>query len=121
MDVDIYTLTLADRDNYLEQIEQQIETKRKLLLLKRKRLQKSVKNNIFLEGVKNDYQKYHDYIVGQKKDQIKSMELLKNYIDDLMISGELTDKDINNNKKDQQEILQEMDKIKKDLDNIINS
>ena len=117
--MDIYTFTLAERDIYLTQIEEQIKVKRNLLLNKRKRLEKEVKQNIFLEGVKKDYQKYHDFIVTQKREQHKSMELLKNYIDDLIISGNLTEHDIKNTKREQHEILHEMNKIKKDLDELI--
>jgi hypothetical protein len=46
-------LSLAERDKYLSQIEGQITSKRKLLLKKRDYLNKSLKENTFLEGVKN--------------------------------------------------------------------
>ena len=38
----VYELSLADRDNYLTQIEQQIQSKRNLLLEKRKTLEGSI-------------------------------------------------------------------------------
>lgn len=117
--MDVYQLTLADRDNYLTQIEGQIQAKRKLLLDRRKSLEGAITENRFLEGVKNDYQKYHNYIVKQNHDQMRAMNLLNQYIGDIIVSGKLTEKDIHKTKTEQTEILREMDKIKHNLDEII--
>jgi len=114
-------MNVADRDNYLNQIEQQIKLKRRLLLEKRKYLEENVKENHYLENVRNDYMKYHEYISKQKQDQIKSMQFLNQYIDDLMVSGKLTEHDILNSKKEKQEIMSELDKIKKDLDGLMKN
>ena len=112
-------MNVAERDNYLNQIEQQIKMKRQLLLEKRKYLEENVKENNFLENVRNDYKKYHEFILKQKEDQIKSMQFLNQYIDDLMVSGKLTEHDIVNSKREKQEIMSEVDKIKKDLDGLM--
>ena len=58
--MDLYKITLSERDNYLDQIEAQISSKRTLLLEKRKNLEESIKQNQFLEGIKNDYQLYSE-------------------------------------------------------------
>jgi hypothetical protein len=116
----VYEINLADRDNYLTQIENQIQSKRNLLLEKRKTLESTVGQNQFLEGVKNDYQRYHNYIIKQNQDQMRAMNILNQYLGDIMVSGKLTEKDINNTRNEQNNILKEMDKIKGDLDNIIN-
>jgi len=117
----VYEINLADRDNYLTQIENQIQAKRNLLLEKRKTLESTVGQNQFLEGVKNDYQRYHNYIIKQNQDQMRAMNILNQYLGNIMVSGRLTEKDINNTRNEQNNILKEMDKIKGDLDNIINS
>lgn len=114
-------MNVADRDNYLNQIEQQIKMKRQLLLEKRKYLEENVKENHFLKNVRNDYKRYHDFILKQKQDQIKSMQFLNQYIDDLMVSGKLTQHDIVNSRKEKQEITSEVDKIKKDLDDLMKN
>ena len=112
-------LTLGERDNYLKKIEAQIEAKRNLLLEKRKVLKRTVKENQFLDGVKSDYEKYHTFIVNEKQNQIKAMSLLNNYIGDIMVSGKLTEQDIKNSKEEQKEIIGQIEKIKKDLDEIM--
>lgn len=115
----VYEINLADRDNYLTQIENQIQAKRNLLLEKRKTLESTVSQNQFLEGVKNDYQRYHNYIIKQNQEQMRAMNILNQYLGDIMVSGKLTEKDINNTRHEQTSILKEMDKIKSNLDEII--
>jgi hypothetical protein len=112
-------ISLGNRDQYLLQIEAQIQDKRKWLLSKRKVLKKTVKENKFLEGVKSDYEKYHNFIVNQKQQQIKAMSLLNQYIGDIIVSGKLTEKDIQQTKNEEKEILGQIDKIKNDLDEIM--
>jgi hypothetical protein len=117
--MEIYEFTLAERDNYLNQIENQIQAKRNLLLEKRRTLENSIAQNKFLEGVRNDYQKYHNYIVKQNQDQMRAMDILNQYLGDIVVSGKLTEKDIHNTKREQNNILREMDQIKRNLDEII--
>lgn len=114
-----YQLSLADRDKYLQQIEQQIAAKRKMLIDKRNYLERTLKENAFLDGVKKDYQKYRDYIVKEKQDQLRAMNVLRQYTEDLVTSTKLTEANIKETKRDQKEILREMERIKKELDEII--
>jgi hypothetical protein len=119
--MEIYEFTLAERDNYLNQIENQIQAKRNLLLEKRRTLEHSIAQNKFLEGVRNDYQKYHNYIVKQNQNQLRAMDILNQYLGDIVVSGKLTEKDIHNTKREQTHILREMDQIKRNLDEIIDN
>jgi len=119
--MDIYYIDLAQRDQSLKHIEAQIESKRAMLLHKQKLLKESSKENEFLATVKNDYQRYYDYIIGEKRDQMKAMNLLKEYTEDLILTGKLTDNDIQKARHDQKSLMQEMGYIKKDLDEIVNT
>jgi hypothetical protein len=114
-----YQLSLADRDKYLQQIEQQIAAKRKMLIDKRNYLERTLKENAFLEGVKKDYQKYRDYVVKEKQDQLRAMNVLKQYTEDLVTSTKLTEANIKETKRDQKDILREMEKIKMELEEIM--
>jgi hypothetical protein len=116
----IQNMSLGEKDSLLQNIEAQIESKRGMLLKKQKYLETASKENEFLGMVKNDYQRYYDYIVGQKRDQIKAMNLLKTYVDDLIVTGKMTDADFQNAKQDQQHLMGEVGKIKKGLDEIIS-
>lgn len=112
-------LTLPQQDSYLVEIERQIQLKRRFLLQRREQLNEASRENTFLNTVKEDYQKYQSYIMKQKEEQIRSMQILDQYLNDLIISGEMTTHDISQTKNDQKEILLEIDKIKRELDRLI--
>lgn len=112
-------ITLAKRDFYLVQIERQISAKRKMLLEKQNMLKKESKQNEFLRVVKDDYQKYYNHIIEQKQEQIRGMDIIKQYIHDIMVSGELTEEDILKTKREQKKVLHEISHIKGNLDNLI--
>ncbi len=114
-------LNLAERDKYLSKIEQEIKSKKDLLLEKRKYLQKISKDNRFLTGVNNDYQKYYDFIIKQKEDQMKTLNYLNDYISDMMVNTKLTEQDINETNQEQKRILNEIKNIKKSLEEIIET
>ena len=57
--------------------------------------------------------------MNQKQGQLKAMGLLNQYIGDIIVSGKLTEKDIQQTKHEQNEILGQIDKIKSDLDEIM--
>ena len=115
----MYKLTLAERDLYLVHIDTLMDEKRKMLLEKQKTLQQTAKENEYLEMVRNDYRKYYNHIVKQKEDQIKAMNYLNQYIDEIIVDGKLTDVDLENAKMEQDELIQEMANIKGKLDEII--
>ena len=110
---------LAKRDQHLLKIEDEIELRRKFLLNKQKRLDKLTRQNHFLETIKQDYETYHGYIVEQKESQIRAMNSIKQYVEDLIVSGKLTDEDIRQAKDDQREITGEVKKIREKINEII--
>jgi hypothetical protein len=112
-------IDLAKRDQYLLKIEDEIELRRKFLLEKQKKLEKLSRQNHFLETVKDDYENYHNYIVEQKEGQIRAMNYIKQYVEDLIVSGKLTDQDIKQAKVDQREITSEVKKIREKINEII--
>jgi hypothetical protein len=113
------SLPLAKRDLYLLQIETEIKNKKKLLVKKKKDLDKKNKLNEYLSGVKTDYSKYYDYIVNEKQQQYTALKLLKEYMSDLVQTEHLVDQQLRHAKYDQKEIVQEIDKVKAELDELI--
>ena len=112
-------LDLAKRDQYLLKIEDEIQLRRRFLLEKQKKLEKLSRQNHFLETIKDDYENYHNYIVEQKEGQIRAMNSIKQYVEDLIVSGKLTDEDIRQAKDDQREITSEVKKIREKINEII--
>lgn len=111
--------SLREKDKKFNEINKLIDAKKQFLIEKQKTLQNIEKQNRFLSEVKEDYTKYYEYISQQKKDQIKALSLLDNYIKDLTSSGELTKMNIEDAREEQNRILSEVEKIKMSLDEII--
>jgi hypothetical protein len=82
-------------------------------------LDKKKKVNHFLESVKEDYAKYHTYILKEKQQQYNAFLLLNEYIDDLAKTDKLVQNQLRTAKYDQREIIGEINKIKGELDEII--
>lgn len=112
---------IKERDEQFMKIQELIDIKRQLLIDKQKKLRLITKQNKFLEEVRNDYSKYNNYIVQQKRDQIKALEALDEYIKDLTLSGKLTKHNIEDAKEEQIKILKEVKSIKENLDSIIDN
>lgn len=109
----------AERDLHLMQIEQEIINKQRLLVKKKKELDKKCELNHYLNGIRDDYTKYYDYIVGEKQQQYNSLIILNTYINNLMKTEFLVDEQIRMAKHDQKNILQEINKVKVELDDLI--
>ena len=80
---------------------------------------KKKKTNHFLEEVKNDYQKYYEYIIHEKQQEYEYMKVLQGYLEDLIKTNKINNIELKNAKYEQKQILDEMDKIKMELDQII--
>jgi len=118
-EIECEKLTLAERDDIFMQIEGEIEKNKQYLMEKNKYLQKVAKENQYLDMINNDYQKYYNYIIKQKRDQINAMNYLKEYLDILMIEGKLTDQDLEDARQQREHLLVETGKIKQTLNELI--
>jgi len=114
-------MNLAERDKYLSEIEQEINSKKDLLLEKRKYLKNISGDNRFLKNVNNDYQKYYDFIIKQKEDQMKTLNYLNDYIQDIMVNNKLTEQGILETNQEKKRILSEIKNIRKSLEEIIQT
>lgn len=110
---------IKEREDQFIQIQQLIDAKKQMLIDKQKKLRFITKQNKFLEAVKNDYEKYYIFINQQKRDQIRALEVLDEYIKDLTLSGRLTKHNIEDAKAEQLKILREVKSIQNGLDSII--
>lgn len=114
-------IPIRKNDDRFIQIQELIDAKRDMLINKQKKLRFILKQNRFLDAVKNDYGNYYRYLAQQKRDQITALEILDEYIKDLTLSGNLTKHNIEDAKEEQNKILKEVNSIKASLDSIINN
>jgi hypothetical protein len=116
LEEDRKTMTLSERDQYVMIIENEIQKRRELLLEKRKHLKKVRNQNEFLEEVISDYGKYYGYIVEQKQEQMRALDMLNKYINDLIEKENMTSENLKDAKQEQKKIINKIKKIKKGLD-----
>ena len=121
MNIIPYLIPLEHKDQLFLHLQEQIYLKRKMLLDKQKKIQIISKQNHFLNDIKYDYQNYYGHFIQQREDQIKALSLLKKYIHDLTISGNLSKQNIEDAKFEQKKIIRELQSIKNNLDSIIKN
>lgn len=109
---------LADRDLKLLQLDEEIKKKKELIFKKRLELEEKKGLNPYLEVVNEDYKKYYEGEVDKKKNELTAMTVLNDYISYLEDANHLINNQILTAKHDKKEILHEINKIKKDLDNL---
>lgn len=120
--MNIMPLTYNDmnnKDTQLMKIEEIIDAKRNMLINKQKRLRFMSKQNAFLDAVREDYDKYNNYIVQQKNEQMKALSVLNSYINDLNRSTKLTKQNMVDSKEEQRKIVNEIKSIQYNLDKMM--
>jgi hypothetical protein len=113
------TITVADRDLKLIQLEEEIKRKKELLIKKMRELEKKTALNEYLEIVKEEYNNYYNEEVEKKKKELSAMTVLSDYMKFLENQNHLADNHKLVAKHDKKEILHEINKIKKELDKLV--
>jgi len=106
---------VAKRDLKLLQIDEEIKNKKHLILKKKKELEKRKADNTYLDAIFADYNQFHKYAIEQKQKEYKAMNLLKEYIADLVKTEKLLDNQLRTAKYDQKEVIGEIAKIKEEI------
>jgi ssDNA-binding Zn-finger/Zn-ribbon topoisomerase 1 len=106
---------VAKRDLKLLQIDEEIKNKKNLILKKKKELEKRKADNTYLDTIFGDYNQFHEYAIEQKQKEYRAMNLLKEYIADLVKTEKLLDNQLRTAKYDQKEVISEIAKIKEEI------
>jgi hypothetical protein len=115
-----YGHVVAIRDKTIESLQRQIADRKKLLSENGRKLNIIVNENEYLSEISDDYQKYFQYIKSQKENQIKAFDLIYKYLERLIKSSTITEREMDSAIREQREILEKINNIKDELDDIIN-
>jgi hypothetical protein len=107
------------KENQLIQLHDLINAKEQMLLDKKTKLRSAMEQNMFLNEIKADYEKYYHFIAAQKEEQIRALYRLNEYIQELNKLNKKNSISLVDAKKDQQQVLREVYRIKKELSDII--
>ena len=112
-------MDLAKRDITIREMQREVANKKRELLSKFKELERATSENEFLEGVVDDYATYYDYVREQKSEEYEALRIISEYLDRLSLDVDVTDQLLRQTKEDQKEILGEMSKIKREMNQLI--
>jgi hypothetical protein len=112
-------MILAKRDKTIDLLRQQIQERKQMLSHKYKTLGKLSNQNEYLEGVLYDYHNYFEYIQIQKRQQIEQYETIYEYLDKIIRQTNLTNNEITNALREQDEILNKIELIKREIEDIM--
>ena len=112
-------MSLGERDLYIRRLEEEIKNKKELLITQAKDVENVKKSNKFLDSIHKNYKSYYDGAVKEKQQQYDAMMLLKEYLDDLIKQEKISNNQIREAKREQSEIVLEMEKITNELKKII--
>ena len=108
-----------NEDKRIYDLKTKIKQNKEFLLQNKKELETGATNNKYLEGVVKNYKKYYDNVSEEKQRQYDAMMLLKEYLDDLINEDKITNNQLRDAKRQQRNIVMEMEKITNELKKII--
>lgn len=114
-------LRIMNADEKFMHLQEQIENHEQMQLSNSVNLNAMTKENHFLEHVREDYKKFSDIIVQQKRAQVKALEMLDEYISGITKDGSLSKNNVDDAKYEQKRILKELREIRKNLDTITDN
>jgi hypothetical protein len=112
---------VAKRDLNLLQLEEEIKKKKEFLLKKRKELEKKEVLNQYLAIIKKEYDNYYEEELEKKKKELNAMSILNDYMIYLENQNNLVNNQLIVAKYDKKHISKEINKIKKELENLIET
>ena len=112
-------MLLAIRDKNIKDFQSKLEERRKILLEQHRNLKKTTKENEFLEEVAQDYNKYYGFIKKQKEEQIAALEIINNYLENIILESRFAETSLNEAKKEQSQIIERINNIRKELEDIM--
>lgn len=103
----------------LQQLQSEMKNNRDRMLSEQRELEKIKMDNQFLEGVHDDYKKYHQHIAQQKDEYSKKLNELVEYLEKQMLESGLSEKEMRQARFEQKRILEKLDRVKSDIDVLI--
>ena len=114
--MDIATRDLATRDLNIQAMKEQLVYRHKMLLDKRDDLRQIQKDNTYLVGIANDYERYYSTIKNERKRQMEAFELISKYVSNIASDTNTTEQLVTESRRQQREITKEIDRLRVELD-----
>ena len=112
---------IAKNDTNIYNMKCILEKKKQLLLYKNKELKELAKQNAFLNNVLSDYEKIKLRILEEKQKQQDAIKIISKHISQVSKNMGKEDYHMKHLQDDQTMLLEELEKIKKEMDSVMHS
>jgi len=112
---------IAQNDTNIYNMKCVLEKKKQLLLYKNREVKELAKHNAFLNNVLSDYEKIKSHILEEKQKQQDAIKIISKHISQLSKNMNKGDYYISELQDDQSVLLEELEKIKMEMNEVIQS
>ena len=106
---------IAERDKKILKLRDLLQKNKEELNINQSKIEVETKNNSYLKDVLKNYHSYKSYIINMKKKQKQAMENISTHLEKITNENTLGVENLERAKLEQNQILDELDKIQKDL------
>ena len=112
---------IAQNDTNIYNMKCVLEKKKQLLLYKNREVKELAKRNAFLNNVLSDYEKIKSHILEEKQKQQDAIKIISKHISQLSKNMNKGDYYISELQDDQSVLLEELEKIKMEMNEVMQS
>ena len=113
-------MNIAARDDMIIVLQKELADRKKLVNERYENIQNIKQDNHFLEKVAGDYFSHYEAMKKIKSEQMRSMNILVEYLDHLIKESTMTDESLDYAKKQQSQLLEELDTLNNEINRISN-
>ena len=114
-------MNFMEKSIILQQLQLESQRNREQMLMEQREIAKIKQQNEFLRGVHEDYKRYHGHIAESKTKYMRELENISEYLKNQMEKSKLSETQMRQAKFEQEKILKDLDKVKMDIDNLVNT
>ena len=114
-------MNIAARDDMIIVLQKELADRKKLVNERYENIQNIKQDNHFLEKVAGDYFNHYEAMKKIKSEQMRSMNILVEYLDHLIKESSMTDESLDYAKKQQSKLLEEINILDNEINKIANN
>ena len=112
-------MELAKRDLNIDVLRKELEYRKKFMLDKQKELERAKFENAYLTGVAEDYNTYKNHLINQKREQLRALKIISEYISESSNTIDTTEHLLQESRMNQKEILADIERIKSEINELL--
>ena len=117
--MNIDNIKFTDKQLLLKQIKCQIKKNQQNMIKELRDINIIKDENIFLNEIYDDYNKYYNHIVKQKRDHKNELNNLISYLEKNMLESGLSNRALRQAKFEQKKLLGKLENIKNELNELL--